>query len=732
MDDFIARIEKIYPPEQVETLKQVYAFAQDAHKDQRRASGEPYIVHPLSVANILLDLGMDVDAISAGLLHDVIEDTQYEYEDIAQRFGNTVAMLVEGVSKLDKLNFHSRQVMQAENLRKMLLAMSKDIRIILIKLADRLHNMRTLGFKREEKQQQTANETLEIYAPLAGRLGIFRIKWELEDLCLFYLDHDAYEEISQKVAMKRQEREESVSRVIAEVEARVKQLGIHAEINGRPKHFYSIYKKMKNQNKPFDQIFDLTAIRVIVDTIQDCYTVLGTVHTLYKPIPGRFKDYIATPKPNMYQSLHSTLIDSHGVPFEIQIRTFEMHRAAEYGIAAHWKYKEGRSDSNDLDEKLAWLRRLLDWQKDMADASEFIDTFKIDLFNDEVFCFTPKGDVINLPKEATPLDFAYYIHSAVGNRCTGARVNGRIVPLDYAIKTGDVVEIITSASSHGPSRDWLKIAKTSQARSKIRQWFKKEFKDENIVHGRDMLDKEAKRLGYTLGQLERKEAVEAALQKFSLNSIEDMYAAVGFGGLTTNQVLTRLIAEYKQAHKEERIAAQVAAAEKEGQQSSQSGGAKQPQAERLKDSHGVIVKGEADMLVRFAQCCNPVPGDDIVGYITRGRGVSIHRTDCTNVASFYGEPERLVEVSWADSPKVSGYHAEVQIISADRPRLLADVTNAISDMKMQIVAINAHMSKNQTTMINITVEITDTEQLEKMLKQLRKIPEVLEAFRTSA
>ncbi|MBC8529045.1 bifunctional (p)ppGpp synthetase/guanosine-3',5'-bis(diphosphate) 3'-pyrophosphohydrolase [Christensenellaceae bacterium NSJ-44] len=732
MDDFIARIEKIYPPEQVETLKQVYAFAQDAHKDQRRASGEPYIVHPLSVANILLDLGMDVDAISAGLLHDVIEDTQYEYEDIAQRFGNTVAMLVEGVSKLDKLNFHSRQVMQAENLRKMLLAMSKDIRIILIKLADRLHNMRTLGFKREEKQQQTANETLEIYAPLAGRLGIFRIKWELEDLCLFYLDHDAYEEISQKVAMKRQEREESVSRVIAEVEARVKQLGIHAEINGRPKHFYSIYKKMKNQNKPFDQIFDLTAIRVIVDTIQDCYTVLGTVHTLYKPIPGRFKDYIATPKPNMYQSLHSTLIDSHGVPFEIQIRTFEMHRAAEYGIAAHWKYKEGRSDSNDLDEKLAWLRRLLDWQKDMADASEFIDTFKIDLFNDEVFCFTPKGDVINLPKEATPLDFAYYIHSAVGNRCTGARVNGRIVPLDYAIKTGDVVEIITSASSHGPSRDWLKIAKTSQARSKIRQWFKKEFKDENIVHGRDMLDKEAKRLGYTLGQLERKEAVEAALQKFSLNSLEDMYAAVGFGGLTTNQVLTRLIAEYKQAHKEERIAAQVAAAEKEGQQSSQSGGAKQPQAERLKDSHGVIVKGEADMLVRFAQCCNPVPGDDIVGYITRGRGVSIHRTDCTNVASFYGEPERLVEVSWADSPKVSGYHAEVQIISADRPRLLADVTNAISDMKMQIVAINAHMSKNQTTMINITVEITDTEQLEKMLKQLRKIPEVLEAFRTSA
>ena len=731
MDDFIARIEKIYPPEQVETLKQVYAFAQDAHKDQRRASGEPYIVHPLSVANILLDLGMDVDAIAAGLLHDVIEDTQYEYEDIAQRFGNTVAMLVEGVSKLDKLNFHSRQVMQAENLRKMLLAMSKDIRIILIKLADRLHNMRTLGFKREEKQQQTANETLEIYAPLAGRLGIFRIKWELEDLCLFYLDHDAYEEISEKVAMKRQEREESVSRVIAEVEARVKQLGIHAEINGRPKHFYSIYKKMKNQNKPFGQIFDLTAIRVIVDTIQDCYTVLGTVHTLYKPIPGRFKDYIATPKPNMYQSLHSTLIDSHGVPFEIQIRTFEMHRAAEYGIAAHWKYKEGRSDSNDLDEKLAWLRRLLDWQKDMADASEFIDTFKIDLFNDEVFCFTPKGDVINLPKEATPLDFAYYIHSAVGNRCTGARVNGRIVPLDYAIKTGDVVEIITSASSHGPSRDWLKIAKTSQARSKIRQWFKKEFKDENIVHGRDMLDKEAKRLGYTLGQLERKEAVEAALQKFSLNSLEDMYAAVGFGGLTTNQVLTRLIAEYKQAHKEERIAAQVAAAEKEGQ-SSQSGGAKQPQAERLKDSHGVIVKGEADMLVRFAQCCNPVPGDDIVGYITRGRGVSIHRTDCTNVASFYGEPERLVEVSWADSPKTSGYHAEVQIISADRPRLLADVTNAISDMKMQIVAINAHMSKNQTTMINITVEITDTEQLEKMLKQLRKIPEVLEAFRTSA
>lgn len=731
MDDFIARIEKIYPPEQVETLKQVYAFAQDAHKDQRRASGEPYIVHPLSVANILLDLGMDVDAIAAGLLHDVIEDTQYEYEDIAQRFGNTVAMLVEGVSKLDKLNFHSRQVMQAENLRKMLLAMSKDIRIILIKLADRLHNMRTLGFKREEKQQQTANETLEIYAPLAGRLGIFRIKWELEDLCLFYLDHDAYEEISQKVAMKRQEREESVNRVIAEVEARVKQLGIHAEISGRPKHFYSIYKKMKNQNKPFDQIFDLTAVRVIVDTIQDCYTVLGTVHTLYKPIPGRFKDYIATPKPNMYQSLHSTLIDSHGVPFEIQIRTFEMHRAAEYGIAAHWKYKEGRSDSNDLDEKLAWLRRLLDWQKDMADASEFIDTFKIDLFNDEVFCFTPKGDVINLPKEATPLDFAYYIHSAVGNRCTGARVNGRIVPLDYAIKTGDVVEIITSSSSHGPSRDWLKIAKTSQARSKIRQWFKKEFKDENIVHGRDMLDKEAKRLGYTLGQLERKEAVEAALQKFSLNSLEDMYAAVGFGGLTTNQVLTRLITEYKQAHKEERLAAQAAAAEKEAQ-SPQSGGAKQPQAERLKDSHGVIVKGEADMLVRFAQCCNPVPGDDIVGYITRGRGVSIHRADCTNVASFYGEPERLVEVSWADSPKTSGYHAEVQIISADRPRLLADVTNAISDMKMQIVAINAHMSKNQTTMINITVEITDTEQLEKMLKQLRKIPEVLEAFRTSA
>lgn len=713
-----AKAELLYGHEGVKKIEDAYAFAKDAHKSQLRSSGEPYIIHPLEVALILMDLGLDVDTIVAGLLHDVVEDTGVPIEELTDLFGAEVARLVDGVTKLGKIAYKTKEEQQAENLRKMFLAMAKDIRVIIIKLADRLHNLRTLEYVNDEKQREKAYETLEIYAPLAHRLGIFKIKWELEDTSLRYIDPKGYYDLVEKIASKRKEREEYIQEVIKTLAEKLEEMNIEAEIEGRPKHFYSIYKKMYMQHKDFEQIYDLLAVRVIVDTVKDCYGVLGVAHTLWKPIPGRFKDYIAVPKPNMYQSLHTTVIGPRGELFEIQIRTWEMHRTAEYGIAAHWKYKEGKKSSSDFDEKLAWLRHLLEWQSDLKDAREFMETLKIDLFTDEVFVFTPKGDVVDLRRGATPLDFAYAIHSAVGNKCVGAKVNGRIVPLDYNLETGDIVEILTSSSSNGPSRDWLNIVKTSQAKNKIKQFFKKERREENIVKGKEMLEREARRQGYSLSQLLQKDWSEAVWRKYGFNSAEDMYSALGYGGITTNQILFRLIDEYKKVNQpdvEDIIPKDEV----------------KPKREPTTSDKGVKVKGIDNIMIRYSKCCNPVPGDDIIGYITRGRGVSIHRADCINLNDPSVEQLRLIEVSWVDEYKAS-FSSEIQIIARDRQMLLADITKAISDMKITVTAISARTTRNKQAIINIMVEINDIEQLKRVIKQFKKIDEVIDVFRVKA
>ncbi|MGI6003852.1 MAG: RelA/SpoT family protein, partial [Christensenellales bacterium] len=613
---------------------------------------------------------------------------------------------------------------QAENLRKMFLSMAKDIRVVLIKLADRLHNMRTLQYRESEKQKNTARETLEIYAPLAHRLGIFRFKWEMEDLAFYYLESEAYHELADLVALKRDDREQVVREIIGILQKRIDEMGIEAEIEGRPKHFYSIYKKMQT-GRAFEQIYDLTAIRVIVDSVRDCYAILGAVHTLWRPIPGRFKDYIAMPKENMYQSLHTTLLGKNSTPFEVQIRTREMHRVAEYGIAAHWKYKEGRSSDEDhFDERLAWLRELMELQTDMSDPSEFMNTLKVDLFSDRVFVFTPKGDVIELPVGATPLDFAYSIHSDVGNRCVGARVSGKMVPLDTKLKNGDIVEIITSASSRGPSRDWLNIVQSSAAKSRIRQWLKREFKEENTQKGKDMLEDAAKRQGYHLNQLLKNEWLEGVLRRYTINSLDDLYAAVGFGGLSTSQVLARLIEGYRKAHQNEEPPIPVKPKPE----------VKEPKKPERKSTsqHGVIVKGQENMLVRLSHCCNPVPGDEIIGYITRGRGVSVHRCDCTNLTAIASEPERLIEVEWEQAEKTA-YAAELQIVAVDRDGLLADLINTLSKMDMMLLGVNARVnSKNSQANVNLTVKISDTQQLERLIKQIQRLSEVVEVFRVGS
>jgi len=718
LEVLLSKIEKAFGKEAANKVMEAYEYAEKAHAGQKRSSGEPYSIHPLAVAIILTDLGMDVDTIIAGLLHDTIEDTGVTKEELEARFGDEVAGMVDGVTKLSRLSYKSKEEQQVENLRKMFLAMAKDIRVIIIKLADRLHNLRTLEYVNEEKQREKAYETLEIYAPLAHRLGIFKIKWELEDISLRYIDPKGYYDLVDKVARKRREREAFIQEVINTLKTKLNDLSIECEIEGRPKNFYSIYKKMYMQHKDFEQIYDLLAIRVLVNTVKDCYGVLGIAHTLWKPIPGRFKDYIAVPKPNMYQSLHTTVIGPEGEPFEIQIRTWEMHRTAEYGIAAHWKYKEGRKTSYDIDKKLAWLRQLLEWQNDSRDAREFMETLKIDLFTDEVFVFTPKGDVIDLPRGATPLDFAYTIHSAIGNRCIGAKANGKIVPLDYQLETGDIVEILTTQSAnHGPSRDWLKIVKTNQARNKIRQWFKKERREENIEKGREMLEREAKRHGYALSQLTRSEWVEAIFKKYGFTSMDDLYSAVGYGGITTGAVLTRLIDEYRKANAQE--APEIIA--------------KEPRPEKAKSSsdNGVQVKGIDNVMVRFAKCCNPVPGDPIIGYITKGRGVSVHRADCVNLADESVDTNRLIEVGWVGEHKAS-YNAEIQIVARDRQAVLADITNAIAEMKINVTAINARTAKNKMVVINITMEIHDTQQLEKVMRYLGRLKDVVDVYRVNA
>jgi len=702
------------------TLLAAYEFAKNAHEGQQRQSGEPYIIHPLHVAHILADIEMDQTSIVAAILHDIVEDTSCTIEEIKHRFGDEIALLVDGVTKLGKIPYTSKKEQQVENLRKMFLAMAKDIRVIMIKLADRLHNMRTLRYMPEDKQIEKATETIEIYAPLAHRLGISKIKWELEDLALRYLDPKGYYDLVDKISIKRKEREAFINEIMDTLRAKTAEIGIeNASVDGRAKHFYSIYRKMKEQNKTIDQIYDLFAVRIVVPSVKDCYAALGLVHELYKPIPGRFKDYIAMPKPNMYQSLHNTLIGPRGYPFEVQIRTWDMHRIAEVGIAAHWKYKEG-SSNNDIDSKLVWLRQLLDWQNEMPDADEYMENLKIDLFTDEVFVFTPKGDVISLSAGSTPIDFAYYIHSAVGNKMMGAKVNGRIVNLDYELKNGDIVDVLTSANVHGPSRDWLKIAKTSQARNKINQWLKKEKREENIIKGKEMVEKELKKQGFTINQLFKPEWLEPILKRQTFNSLDDLYSSIGFGATTANKVISRLKEEFKKTLKPDELLEYFTENELAG---------RQEKKKQKVPENGVIVKGIDNCLVRLSRCCNPLPGDEIIGYITRGRGVSVHRKDCTNVISGLDGDQRLIEVDWYKEASAT-YKANITVMANDRTALLMEITNTIGEAKIPLKAINARTSKEQVAIMTLTLEISDKDQLDKIVKKLRRIEGVFEITRS--
>ncbi len=707
------KIRAYQPNADFEMLDRAFAFARDMHRGQKRESGEPYITHPVMVALILTEMELDMEAIVAGLLHDIVEDTPVTSEDIKRDFGEDVSLLVEGVTKLDKIQFTDKAEQHVESLRKMFLAMAKDIRVILIKLADRLHNMRTLKNMVPEKRLIKARETLEVYAPLAHRLGIFKIKQELEDLSLRHLDSVAYYEIVESINQKKNERDAYIERIKDALSQRLTEMGIHYKLEGRAKSFYSIFKKMYTQNKSIDEIYDLFAVRIIVDTVSDCYTVLGMVHELYVPIPGRFKDYIAMPKPNMYQSLHTTVMGPAGSPCEIQIRTFEMHRTAEHGIAAHWKYKVGRSEKDTAVAKFAWIRQLLDIQKDLTDEEEFMRTLKIDLFTDEVFVFTPRGDVINLPAGSTPIDFAFAIHSAVGCKMMGAKVNSKIVPLDYQLVTGDIVEVLTSSSVHGPSRDWLKICKTNQAKTKINGWLKREMREENIEKGKELFEKELKRQGYTAAQLCDKKYMEQCLRRYSFANTDDMYAALGYGSISALKIVTRLKDYRKEAVKDEEIKLQLEPVKK------------------ISGNSAIAVRGIDNCLIRLSKCCMPIPGDNIIGYITKGRGVSVHRADCINVQTESLPPEergRLIECYWTENQKGT-FISDIQIESTDRAGLLADITNAISEYKLSITALNSRAQKNKMAIITLTVEITSAEQLNAVIKRLYTIPGVFNIIR---
>ncbi len=718
LENLLLRIEQYNPNADLKLVVKAFHFAETAHEGQLRNSGEKFFIHPYNVALILADLNMDTSTIIAGLLHDVIEDTNNSYEKIVEEFGTEIADLIDGVTKLKMLQYKTKQENQAENLRKMVLAMAKDIRVIIVKLADRLHNMRTLEYMTDEKKKEKALETLEIYAPLAHRLGISKIKWELEDLSLRYLDPDNYYDLVERVSKRRKERESYIAQIMETLKLKLIEVEIDGDISGRPKNFYSIYKKMVHQGKAFEQIFDLTAIRVLVDNVKDCYGVLGIVHTLWKPLPGRFKDYVAMPKPNMYQSLHTTVIGPKGEIFEVQIRTFEMHKTAEYGIAAHWKYKEGASKGDNFDTKLTWLRQLLEWQSDSNDPRDFMETLKIDFFTDEVFVFTPKGDVINLPEGSTPIDFAYRVHTAVGNKCVGAKVNSRIVPLNYKLENGNIVEVITSANS-GPSRDWLKIVKTNQAKSRIKQWFKLKDKDLNVSKGKDMLEKEIKKLGYKPSEILKDEWIRNVSNKLSINSLEDLYASLGYGNITLNQVISRLKDYYNELFKETDEKAYI-------EQKLQ----KPEQARKPRPTQGVLVKGVDNIKIRFSKCCNPVPGDEIIGFITQGRGVSIHRTDCPNIISSDGV-ERFIEVEW-DIQKDSSYNAEIQVTGTDRSGLLAEIALKINEADIGLLSMNARTNKEKIVIINMTLEIKDVKQLSDLMVRIKKIKSIIDVYRVTS
>lgn len=709
IDDLIEKIKTYNPNVDEAEIRSAYELAKVNHQGQKRNSGEDYIIHPLHVAMILADMNMDSATIIAGLLHDTIEDTSVTYEDIEKKFGKEIAELVDGVTKLKKLNYKSKAEKQAENIRKMVLAMAKDIRVIIVKLADRLHNMRTLEYMTEAKKIEKATETLEIYAPIADRLGMSRVKWELEDLSLRYLDPDEYYKLVDMVNKRRKEREELINSIIDTLKVNLERVGIKCEINGRPKNFYSIYKKMKVKGKVFDEIYDLSAVRILTNDIKDCYGALGVVHTLWKPIPGRFKDYIAMPKPNNYQSLHTTVIDNNGETFEVQIRTYQMHQTAEYGIAAHWKYKTGQTKTTSFDENLTWLRQLMEWQKDLNDPNDFMDTLKVDFFADEVFVFSPKGDVINLPEGSTPIDFAYRIHTQVGNTCVGAKVNGRIVPLSYKLSSGNIVDIITNSNS-GPSLDWLNIVKSNQAKKKISQYFKIKDRDKNIEKGKDILEKEAKRLNYNVNEFLKDEWIDEVRAKLNVSTIDDLYAALGFGTVKLSQVTAKLIDIYNRFNK--KPIKNIVKSKRKVQKS------------------GIDVKGVDGVKVRIAKCCTPVPGDDIIGYITIGRGISVHRADCPNVNNNV-EESRIVQVSW-QKDEANSYEAAIEVRALDKPNVIGDVANRINEAKLNMTSLNARSTRDGDAIVDVILEITNIDELEGIIEKLKRVKNVFDVYRMKA
>ncbi|HIS81184.1 MAG TPA: bifunctional (p)ppGpp synthetase/guanosine-3',5'-bis(diphosphate) 3'-pyrophosphohydrolase [Candidatus Scatomonas merdavium] len=739
MDDFtspeqlyrelIASVKKYHPSDDISLIEKAYRVASEAHEGQVRKSGEPYIIHPLCVAIILADLELDKESIAAGLLHDVVEDTIMTEEELTQEFGAEVALIVDGVTKLGQLNYSADKVEeQAENLRKMFLAMAKDIRVILVKLADRLHNMRTLKYMKPEKQKEKARETMDIYAPIAQRLGISKVKVELDDLSLKYLKPDVYYDLVHQINQKKDARQQFVNRIVADVKKHIDEAGIEAQVSGRVKHFFSIYKKMVNQDKTLDQIYDLFAVRIIVETVKDCYAALGVIHEMYTPIPGRFKDYIAMPKQNMYQSLHTTLIGPNGQPFEIQIRTFEMHRTAEYGIAAHWKYKEAsdgkKSGPEQEEEKLNWLRQILEWQQDMSDNREFMSLLKsdLDLFTDNVYCFSPAGDVKTLPAGSCTIDFAYTIHSAVGNKMVGARVNGKLVPIETELHNGDRVEIITSQNSRGPSRDWLKVVKSTQAKNRINQWFRQELKEDNIIKGKDMLTSYAKLKGKTLGTYLKPPYMEAVLRKYGFRDWDSVLAAIGHGGLKEGQVLNKLMEVWEKEHKKELTDREVleAAAESRGELPVSAG------------RGGITVQGVHDMAVRFSKCCSPIPGDEIVGFVTRGRGITIHRTDCVNIMNLpESERARLIEAEWQPEPDGGQrYTVEINVYANNRTGLLVDISRIFTERKIDLSAMNVRTSKQGTATIDMTFDVNSKEELNALVEKVRQVESVIDIERS--
>ncbi len=719
--DLIQEVESYNPSADFALIRSAYEYAAKAHEGQFRNSGEPYIIHPLHVAMILAKLHMDDPTICAGLLHDVLEDTEISEEQMKADFGEEITRLVDGVTKLKQLQSKSKVENQVDNYRKMVMAMASDIRVIIVKLADRLHNLRTLDYKDRAKQIEKATETIEIYVPIAHRLGISTIKSELEDLCLKFLDPQAYYEIAELIHQKLSERQEYINQIMKQLDEKLAQLSMHYEITGRPKSLYSIYKKMYQQDKTFDQIFDLTAIRVLVDTVKDCYSVLGIVHTMWKPIPKRFKDYIAMPKPNMYQSLHSTVIGPKGETFEVQIRTYEMHRTAEYGIAAHWRYKEGGGSSTDFDKKLTWVRQLMEWQKATTDSMEFLETMKGDFFSDEVYVFSPRGDVVELPKDSTPVDFAYHIHSEIGNCCVGAKVDGRLVPLDYKLENGNIVEILTSKNSAGPSLDWLKFTKSNAAKSKIKQFYKHANRDKNIELGQELIERDLRKDGYRAHELMTRDALESLIARMSFSSIEDLYAAVGFGSQSVSGISSRL----KDYYREEMEEKERERLEREGQSGQK---ISEKQTRHISDD-AVRIKGEdlSNLQVKFAQCCSPVPGDPIIGFITKGRGISIHRKDCINIKNTK-TPERLIPVEWENTGN-SVFYVTIQIVSLNRTGYLANLAEMLAKLNMNIASLSAQPNDDHTSRIQLTVSVNDNQEIENLMNRIRRLHETIDVYR---